>query len=158
MRSLLLNDYILDEPINGMVKDATHSWWRERNYLLVGHITHEYSTRTRARGSHKSLQSTATIQNLQAVLQNFAVVRVPGPTVLSNPWNRHSVTTPRKESRHVTGAKLMINPTPPSICTTSPQSMGISLRGYDGSVSVNISEIGITIHSSFFPSLPASTP
>ena len=35
MRSLLLNDYILDEPINGMVNDATHSWWRERNYLLM---------------------------------------------------------------------------------------------------------------------------
>jgi hypothetical protein len=30
-----LNDYVLGEPINGMVNDGTHSWWRERNYLLM---------------------------------------------------------------------------------------------------------------------------
>ena len=35
MCSLLLNDYILNKPVNGVVNDATHSWWRERNYLLM---------------------------------------------------------------------------------------------------------------------------
>ncbi|KAF8075742.1 hypothetical protein FPV67DRAFT_1648897 [Lyophyllum atratum] len=35
MRSQLLKDELLDGPINGIVNDAAHGWWRERNYLLM---------------------------------------------------------------------------------------------------------------------------
>ncbi|TFK35257.1 hypothetical protein BDQ12DRAFT_668748 [Crucibulum laeve] len=29
MRSQLIKDYILDEPVNGLVSDAAHGWWRD---------------------------------------------------------------------------------------------------------------------------------
>lgn len=35
MRSQLVKDYILDEPVNGLVSDAAHGWWRERTSLLI---------------------------------------------------------------------------------------------------------------------------
>jgi hypothetical protein len=35
MRSQLLKDQPLEGPINGMVNDAAHGWWKERNSLLV---------------------------------------------------------------------------------------------------------------------------
>ncbi|KAF8956646.1 hypothetical protein BDZ97DRAFT_1925337 [Flammula alnicola] len=35
MRSQLVKDQRLEEPVNGMVNDAAHGWWKERNSLLV---------------------------------------------------------------------------------------------------------------------------
>ena len=35
MRTLLLKEYTLEGPINGMVNDAAHGWWREQNSLLM---------------------------------------------------------------------------------------------------------------------------
>ncbi|TFK37264.1 hypothetical protein BDQ12DRAFT_608068, partial [Crucibulum laeve] len=35
MRSQLIKDYILDEPVNGLVSDAAHGWWQERTSLLI---------------------------------------------------------------------------------------------------------------------------
>jgi hypothetical protein len=35
MRSQLLKDEPMEEPVNGMVNDGTHGWWKERNSLLV---------------------------------------------------------------------------------------------------------------------------
>ena len=35
MRALLLKDDTLKGPLNGMVNDAAHGWWREWNSLLM---------------------------------------------------------------------------------------------------------------------------
>ncbi|KAF5379467.1 hypothetical protein D9615_006598 [Tricholomella constricta] len=35
MRSQLLKEEILNEPVNGMVNDAAHGWWKERTSLLM---------------------------------------------------------------------------------------------------------------------------
>jgi hypothetical protein len=35
MRSQLLKDEPMEEPVNGMVNDGAHGWWKERNSLLV---------------------------------------------------------------------------------------------------------------------------
>ncbi|KAF8059496.1 hypothetical protein FPV67DRAFT_1357277, partial [Lyophyllum atratum] len=35
MRSQLVKEDVLDGPINGMVSDAAHGWWKERTSLLV---------------------------------------------------------------------------------------------------------------------------
>ena len=35
MCALLLKDGVLEGPLNGMVNDAAHGWWRERNSLLM---------------------------------------------------------------------------------------------------------------------------
>jgi hypothetical protein len=41
MLSQLVKDRVLDGPINGVVNDAAHGWWRERNSLLI--VTSTYS-------------------------------------------------------------------------------------------------------------------
>jgi hypothetical protein len=41
MASQLVKDAVLDGPLNGLVSDAAHGWWRERTSLLV--ITSAYS-------------------------------------------------------------------------------------------------------------------
>ena len=41
MASQLVHGEKLDQPINGLVNDAAHGWWKERNYLLM--ITSVYS-------------------------------------------------------------------------------------------------------------------
>jgi hypothetical protein len=35
MRSQLVKDDILDGPVNGMVSDAAHGWWKNRKALLM---------------------------------------------------------------------------------------------------------------------------
>lgn len=35
MASQLISDDILEEPINGLVNDAAHGWWKEQNSLLM---------------------------------------------------------------------------------------------------------------------------
>ena len=35
MGTLLLKDDALEGPLNGMVNDAAHGWWREQNSLLM---------------------------------------------------------------------------------------------------------------------------
>ena len=35
MHTLLLKDDALEGPLNGMVNDAAHGWWREQNSLLM---------------------------------------------------------------------------------------------------------------------------
>ncbi|KAK0438724.1 uncharacterized protein EV420DRAFT_1279903, partial [Desarmillaria tabescens] len=42
MSSTVLKDTIIDKPINGMVSDAAHGWWRKRTSLLIA--TSTYST------------------------------------------------------------------------------------------------------------------
>ncbi|PPR02123.1 hypothetical protein CVT24_011345 [Panaeolus cyanescens] len=41
MRSQLFKDSRLEGPVNGMVNDAAHGWWKERNSLLM--VTSTYS-------------------------------------------------------------------------------------------------------------------
>jgi len=41
MRSNMLKDSRMDGPVNGLVNDAAHGWWKERNSLLM--ITSAYS-------------------------------------------------------------------------------------------------------------------
>ncbi|CAA7263522.1 unnamed protein product [Cyclocybe aegerita] len=46
MRSLLVRDTTLEEPVNGTVNDATHGWWSERNALLI--VTSVYDVKTQS--------------------------------------------------------------------------------------------------------------
>jgi hypothetical protein len=41
MVSQLIHDTILDQPVNGLVNDAAHGWWKDQNSLLM--ITSAYS-------------------------------------------------------------------------------------------------------------------
>jgi len=45
MVSQLVHDDILESPVNGLVNDAAHGWWREQNSLLM--ITSAYSSELR---------------------------------------------------------------------------------------------------------------
>lgn len=45
MVSQLIHDTILDQPVNGLVNDAAHGWWKEQNSLLM--ITSAYSPELR---------------------------------------------------------------------------------------------------------------
>ncbi|PBK65063.1 hypothetical protein ARMSODRAFT_892158, partial [Armillaria solidipes] len=42
MSSTVIKDTIIGEPVNGMVSDAAHGWWRKRTSLLI--VTSTYST------------------------------------------------------------------------------------------------------------------
>lgn len=83
MRSQLVKDDILDGPVNGMVSDAAHGWWKDRKALLMVSSTYSpvlhcwvpgvVSYTNGASGNHFASHFLAVLQSIALEAENRGI-------------------------------------------------------------------------------------